>query len=202
MKLAILGATGRTGRHLLKLALDAGHQVRALARRAEALPPHPALTVIQGELRSPAFGETVEGCDAVLSALGPGPQDVQVCSAAAQQAIAHPVKRYISVSGAGVDAPGDRKGLGARLVSFIVTHVTPAIAVDKRVELTLLLQSQLDWTLVRPPRLVAASPGKKPVKVSLEQAPGNAIGRGDLAAFCLAQASSAQFSRRAPFVAW
>jgi len=37
MRLAILGATGRIGGHVLNWALDAGHPVTALARSPEAL---------------------------------------------------------------------------------------------------------------------------------------------------------------------
>ncbi|MBZ6138248.1 MULTISPECIES: NAD(P)H-binding protein [Streptomyces] len=36
MKFLVLGATGRTGVHFVKRALDQGHQVTALIRRADA----------------------------------------------------------------------------------------------------------------------------------------------------------------------
>jgi uncharacterized protein YbjT (DUF2867 family) len=38
MRITILGASGRTGSHLPTWALEAGHQVRVLARHPEALP--------------------------------------------------------------------------------------------------------------------------------------------------------------------
>ena len=38
MQIAILGGTGGIGGHVLAWALEAGHPVRALARRPEALP--------------------------------------------------------------------------------------------------------------------------------------------------------------------
>ena len=38
LRLAILGATGGIGGHLLTWALDAGHPVHALARSPQALP--------------------------------------------------------------------------------------------------------------------------------------------------------------------
>lgn len=204
MKIAVLGATGRTGRHVVKLALEAGHQVRALCRRADSFDPHPALTVIAGELKSPAFQQTVEGCEAVISALGPGPGEPRVCSTAAEQALAHGVKRYISISGAGLDAPGDRKRFMARLISWIIKRVTPEILADKVRELEVLSTSSIDWTLVRPPRLVDSKPEQpeKPVRRSLEQAPGTALGRRELARFCLEQVGNPAHSRAAPFVSW
>ena len=39
MQIAVLGGTGGIGGHVLSWALDAGHQVRALARSPGALPP-------------------------------------------------------------------------------------------------------------------------------------------------------------------
>jgi putative NADH-flavin reductase len=201
MKIAVLGATGRTGRHVVALALEAGHHVRVLCRREGAIEPHPALTVIIGELQSPAFAKTVEGCDAVISALGPGPDARLVCSTAAEQALASGVKRYISVSGAGLDAPGDQKRFMARLISWIIKRVTPEVMADKVRELELLSASTIDWTLVRPPRLVD-SKVEKPVRTSLDEAAGTALGRRELARFCLDQVTSSAHLRRAPFVSW
>lgn len=50
MTLAILGATGRTGGHALRLALDAGHHVRVLARDPSKLTEtHDRLELVQGD---------------------------------------------------------------------------------------------------------------------------------------------------------
>jgi uncharacterized protein YbjT (DUF2867 family) len=50
MNLLVLGATGATGRLVVKQALAAGHQVNALVRSPEKLTTrHANLTVIPGE---------------------------------------------------------------------------------------------------------------------------------------------------------
>ena len=50
MKLAIFGATGRTGKPLVKQALEAGHEVVALVRTPAKMPlPSDRLTVVQGD---------------------------------------------------------------------------------------------------------------------------------------------------------
>ena len=69
MKLLILGATGPTGRQLVRQALEAGHSVAALVRdRAKV---SEAIEVIQGDATdSGVVAASVRGCDAVLSALG------------------------------------------------------------------------------------------------------------------------------------
>ena len=65
MKVALTGATGYTGGHLLEALLAAGHTVRALARRPGQ--PRAGLHWAEGDLREPAAASRlVEGCQAVL----------------------------------------------------------------------------------------------------------------------------------------
>ena len=71
-RLVILGATGGIGGYLLSWAVDAGHPVHVLARRPEAVPGRPGVTVTGGDATDPAaVADVVAGADAVLSALGP-----------------------------------------------------------------------------------------------------------------------------------
>jgi len=69
MKLLILGATGLTGRQLVRQALDAGHSVAALVRDPRKVTD--SIEVVQGDAtNSSAVAGAVRGRDAVLSALG------------------------------------------------------------------------------------------------------------------------------------
>jgi putative NADH-flavin reductase len=70
MKLAVLGASGRTGRQIVELALEAGHHVRALVRsRGKLQLTHERLEYVMGDATdAAAVQRAVEGCDAVLSA--------------------------------------------------------------------------------------------------------------------------------------
>ncbi|HEY0776785.1 MAG TPA: NAD(P)-binding oxidoreductase, partial [Gemmatirosa sp.] len=73
--LAVLGATGRTGRRVVEYALAAGLGVRALARAPGSLADlgHPRLTIVAGDAADPqAVADLVVGVDAVISALGGG----------------------------------------------------------------------------------------------------------------------------------
>jgi uncharacterized protein len=73
MRVAVLGATGGTGRHLVTQALGRGHRVDAIVRdpgRA-AFPDHPGLTVHRGDVRDAASIAAVIGPDSVVvSGLG------------------------------------------------------------------------------------------------------------------------------------
>jgi putative NADH-flavin reductase len=71
MKIAIFGASGRTGNLLTDRALADGHTVSALLRRPAEFPFHDRVRVVSGDaFDSRAIAETLEGADVVLSALG------------------------------------------------------------------------------------------------------------------------------------
>ncbi len=72
---ALFGATGFSGRPVLRELLARGYAVRVLVRRADALEPHPNLTIVQGDaLRAADVAAVLEGSDAVLHCLGVGGQ--------------------------------------------------------------------------------------------------------------------------------
>ena len=69
LKLALSGATGFVGAHLLDLALGEGHAVRALTRRPQ--PPRDGVTWVEGALDdAAALAALVEGADAVIHVAG------------------------------------------------------------------------------------------------------------------------------------
>ncbi|MDW4500237.1 NAD(P)H-binding protein [Sulfitobacter sp. D35] len=70
--IAVFGATGKTGRHVVRHALDRGYKVRALARRPEQLAiPDERLTVIKGDFEDiPALADTVNGAAYVICCAG------------------------------------------------------------------------------------------------------------------------------------
>ena len=77
MKLTIIATTGGVGRQLLGQALEAGHDVTAVARNPARLPrvlADRAARIVAADLAAPdpqVLGSAVAGADAVLSALGP-----------------------------------------------------------------------------------------------------------------------------------
>jgi putative NADH-flavin reductase len=202
MKLAILGASGRTGRLIVEQALARGDEVRALVRSPAKLGlSHPRLEFVQGDATdADAVRRLVQGCDAVVSALGPVGRGTDICSVAARNVIAAGTPRYVAISGAGIDVPGDKKDLGGRIGSFFVRTLLPAAFRDKVREHALLEQSTLAWTLVRAPRLMD-KPGTGQPRVSLERSPGNSVSRAALAGFVLRCLEDDSLVRKAPFIA-
>lgn len=73
--LLVFGATGRTGRHFVTIALEAGHQVKALARNPGKAQQHTNLEWIQGSVTEQLdLDEYLRGVDAVVCMLGDAQQ--------------------------------------------------------------------------------------------------------------------------------
>jgi NAD(P)-dependent dehydrogenase (short-subunit alcohol dehydrogenase family) len=72
MNITVFGASGGIGSHLVALAVQRGHHVRAVYRQAPAASPAGAETVIAPDVFDPGFALlAVKGADAVVSAAGP-----------------------------------------------------------------------------------------------------------------------------------
>ena len=70
MKILLLGATGRTGAHVLDCALQKGYSVSCLVRKPERLKQHPNLSIFEGNSNNPInLQNAMEGCQAIISVL-------------------------------------------------------------------------------------------------------------------------------------
>jgi putative NADH-flavin reductase len=207
MKLTIFGATGRTGIPLVQQALAAGHSVTALARTPEKLPiTHDQLTVVQGDATDPAAVErAVAGAEAVLSALGQtkgAPKDMQTVAtrnivAAMQQ---HGVRRLVSLTGAGVDAPQDQPKLINHLITFALKTLSGDVLRDAEGHAEVIRNSDLDWVIVRGPMLTEG-PYTGQYRVGWVGVNTSArIARADVADFMLTQVTDDTYLRQAPMI--
>ena len=207
MQLAILGGTGGIGGHVLSWALDAGHPVRALARRPEALPQRAGLTAVHGDaLDGAAVAETIAGADAVVSALGPrGAKAASLLAGAAANVVAAMDKtgarRLICVSAAGAYITGDPDT--GWLIKAVLPRVFAAPFADVREMENVIRHSGLDWTIVRPVRLVNR-PGTSRYRVRPDFPPsaGRTIARADVAHFIAAVLTEDAWLHEAPAVAY
>ncbi len=150
MRLAITGATGFVGSHLVDAALAAGHEVSALTRREQ--PPREAVTWIGGDLQdTPALEWLVSDADAVIhvagvisaqsaSAFEKG--NVEGTLAMLAAATAGGVRRFVHVSSLAAREPGLSLYGASKAKSEELVH-----------------GSGLDWAIVRPPAVYG--PGDK-----------------------------------------
>lgn len=72
MNITVFGASGGIGGHVVALAAQRGHHVRAVYRQAPAVPPAGAETVLAPDVFDPGFAfPAVKGADTVVCAVGP-----------------------------------------------------------------------------------------------------------------------------------
>ncbi len=207
MKLGVLGASGRTGSQLVTQALDAGHEIKVLARNPEKLAGwRSQVTVVQGNVTDASAVESLlEGCDAVLSALGHvGDSPRDVLSVAANHIIAgmrrHGIRRLVVLASTAVPDPADHLTLGQRVVERIAEYVMGSLAHDDPAAAQIIASSELDWTIVRAV-ILTNGPRTRSFKVgSFGRGTGIRVSRADVADFMLACAVEGQHIRGRPVI--
>lgn len=195
MELLVLGATGRTGRKVLAQAAEAGHRVVSFGRR----PAEAAHENLVGTFGDEVFTDAVRAVDAVISCLASTNAD-PVCSTAAEAVLrADPVARYLTIAGAGVDRPEDRKGVPDKAIGLIMRAVEGRMLADRQREVDMLAASGARWTALRPPRLTE---GKATGRwtFTYDRPSATWIDRADLADAMLEALVRNDLMRRAPFV--
>ncbi|MBP6789068.1 MAG: SDR family oxidoreductase [Candidatus Promineofilum sp.] len=205
--LALFGATGRTGRHLLQQALERGYNVRVLARDPGKLAVQSErLVVVRGNLKDAAcVEEVITGADAVLSVLGPTSNEptfeisrgtADIMSTMKRQG----VKRLIISAGAGVGDPGDTPKLFNKLINVALKATARNVYEDMLKTVDQVRGSGLEWTVVRVPRLTDG-PKSGQVRVGMVgKGTGANLSRADMAEFMLKQVNDSRHLRQAPVI--
>jgi len=189
MKLFILGATGGIGRHLLQLALERGHHVTAYVRSPQKIEStHERLKLVQGDVfNADQLAGSMAGHDVVLSAFGP----LTILSSTLRRQFGRTlaaamrksgVRRMQLVSAAFLFQDLD---LVARfLKATLFRQMIPDMA-GMEAEVC---QSDLDWTIVRPPRLTNG-PARHSYRIADGSLPkgGFLISRADVAHFMIGE---------------
>lgn len=153
VKFLVLGATGRTGILLVQKALDQGHQVTALVRRADAV-IDPRAEVIGGDVTDAAvLAAAAVGHDAIISALGVKSARktptliTDMVRAVITSTSTSGVDRFVLLSAFGV---GDSLSKASFLVGPIFRTALRKVYADKAASEVLLKASELNWTLEYP----------------------------------------------------
>ena len=214
MRIAVLGATGRTGVPLVEGALRRGHEVRLLARdrgKAQRLLPldDDRLELQAGDATDPGvLGALVDGVDAVVDVTGPvkgGPKDLRtrITGGLLPAMRDHDVDRLVLLTGAGVRVDADRPKVADRAIRRVMQFAQPDILADGQAAVAAVMGSHLDWTVVRAPRLTDGElRGKVRSAAHVGGGTGTTLGRADLAAFLLDEVDSPSWVGQAPVVSW
>ncbi|GAB4065577.1 NAD(P)H-binding protein [Angustibacter speluncae] len=161
-RIAVVGGHGQVARLLHPLLLAAGHEPVALVRREEQAATLQTQGVTTRHLDieaddEAAFAAAFDGCDAVVFAAGGGPDgnadrkrtvDLEGSLKSVAGARRAGVRRFVQVSAIGVDEP----------LPDDTAPVWRAYVEAKRDADAALRDSDLDWTVLRPGRLLDDPP--------------------------------------------
>lgn len=198
MKIIVFGASRGTGLYAVKLAIENGHEVTAVARSISSIKlgkespqdKRDNLKVIQGDVLFPStFESEIQGKDVVISSIGvsntkPTTLYSQGTANIINAMVKYNVSRLLCISGVGVEVtPG--MSLPLKLATkFIVQPLLRNNFSDLLKMEDAVKQTDLNWTIVRAPRLTdGALTGRYRFATNDYLRNPLLIGRSDLAHF-------------------
>jgi uncharacterized protein YbjT (DUF2867 family) len=215
MRILLLGATGRTGKHLLEQTLKHGHIVRVLVREKQKIPFQKYnLSVFEGTPSDKvSLDNAMQGCEAVLSALNISrkyefpwaglrtPKDFlsTTMKNIIELSSKNNIRRVVFISAWGVTET--KRDLPAWF-RWLVDHSSLRYQyLEHESQERLAKSSNLDWTAVRPVFL-SNSLSKKEILVTENNnpKPNLYISRRNLAAFMLQVLEKNLYPCQAPVV--
>ena len=211
-RILVIGASRGIGRETVKRGLEVGHSIRAMSRGASDLGiSDPNLEPFAGDATDrDSVEKALQGMDAVIQSLGIrvtpqtwlGPvslfsQATEVLVAAME---ANGPRRLLAVTGIG---SGDSRTALSSLENLAKDFAMGAIYRDKSLQETMIRNSGLDWTIVRPTFLTR---GARTGRYHAFAEPGTwrsgLISRADVADFLIREVESEAYLHRAPVLAY
>jgi putative NADH-flavin reductase len=158
MKFVVLGATGGTGLEIVRQAIEQGHSVTAFVRSPERLKPFAnRITIKQGDLLDSAeLAKAISGHDAILSGFGPR---VPIAKADANL-----LQNFATALTTAMHQTGVRRAVIVSTAFLFKDSIVPptylfgrlffpGVVIDASAMERIVMESGLDWTIVRPPQL-------------------------------------------------
>ena len=210
MKIAVVGATGRTGLQVTEQALARGDDVIALARHPGTLPRQgPGMVSAAVDVLDRAvLADTLAGAVAVVSALGIGAsrQPTVVYSEGTANLLhamdAHGIRKLAVISAVPAGPRTEQPFVQRRMIIPVLDRVFGATYADMRRMEALLRGSDLDWVCLRPPRLVGKKATRRyRLEASRPLPHARSITCADLATALLDSLTRPDLYRRAAYVA-
>jgi putative NADH-flavin reductase len=190
-KIIVFGASGGTGKQVVHEALNAGYEVTVIVRNTEDyIFGHPLLEIIQGDVFEPeTFKSAMVGKDAVVSCLGYHKREPTTVYSEGITNImkamqAGGVKRLICLSNGAIEIPQDESYLIKFKIKNILQRIFKYSIADMLLMENILKDSGLNWTVIRPSRLLnSLKTGKYRVSINRNIAKPSSVSRKDLAEY-------------------
>jgi putative NADH-flavin reductase len=189
----VFGASGGTGLEVVEQALAAGHHVTAVLRNSDIFPiRHEQLRIIKGDVFNPVGYENLFfGTDFVISCLGTHKRvPTNVYSVGVTNILQAMKKvgisRIICLSASAVEVPLNASFMVKLIIKNIVQRIFKYSFADMLKMEKILQDSDLDWTVIRPPRLLNGDKtGKYRVSINSFLTNPSSINRSDLAHYII-----------------
>ena len=160
----LLGATGKTGKEVMNYALSKGYHITALVRdpgKADANPGR--ITLVKGTPVNASDVRAIKGYEAVISTLGhsnldPSPLMTDSIKNMVMAMREKGIRRIVVQTGAGAGDSFSRMPLSVQML--IRDTGLKAVYEDHKGQEQALMDSGLDWTVVRPVTLNDGEEGR------------------------------------------
>jgi len=190
-KIIVFGANGGTGIEIVKQALEAGYQVTALVRNPDKfMLVNPNLTVVKGDVTlASTMEQAVKGQDAVISAIGNrSTQPTTLYSDGIRNILGamdrNGIKRLICISAGGLDVNPKASFFVRLLTKYVLQRILREPYADLRRMESMVRESDLDYTIVRPSRLLdKPETGEYRIAINSNISNPFSIARADVAHF-------------------
>jgi putative NADH-flavin reductase len=211
MKVIIFGATGFSGRAILSEALKQGHEVTILVRdAAKVQSKHKNLMVVEGNVLNPeTVARALQNQEVVIQCLGVGGKGdgkpttfiSDATKVIVEEMQKQKIKRLIAMSnvGAGNSIAFQPWFFTQIILPYFMKWLKVIIDDKNRME-PIIMNSHLDWTIVRCPNIVD-KPAKGDCLATLDgKGLKLSVTLSDLSKFMVDQLTQAIFIKQAPSV--
>lgn len=200
-KIIVFGATGGTGKEVVKQTLEKGDEVTAVIRNPSSFDlQYQHLKIIKGDVLQPStFEKEITEKEAVISCLGTdtNTKPTTLYSEGIKNIISAmdnaQVKRIIGISAGALDTNKEMGFFIRLLTKAVLQQILKNPYSDMRLMETKIENSELDWTVLRPARLTNKPlTGKYRIAVNSHIRRPFSISRADLAQYMLSSIENSQ----------
>ena len=211
MKVVLFGATGFSGKAILKETLSQQHQVTVLVRNKSAIQIQDKnLKIVEGNvLDKYTVAEVLKNSDAVIQCLGVGGKGngklttfiSDATKIIVEEMEKQQIKRLIAMSNVGAgNSISFQPWIFTKIILPYFMKWLKVLIDDKNRMEPIIMNSELDWTIVRCPNIVDETP-KGNVHATLDgKGLKLAVTLGDMAEFIVQQLINASYSKQAPSI--
>ena len=162
LNILVIGANGGIGKQAVQLALEAGHYVTAMLRDpSKLIIMHANLQIVKGDVMRPeTLEEHIEGKDVVISALGTNAvTKPTILYSEGNKTLLRALKkkdvrRAFFISASALDISPVLPFYVRFVEKYVVQKILKHMYDDLRIMERLIKGSDVNWTIMRPPRLV------------------------------------------------